>query len=127
MPIPQYAIDLDEKKSWQREVIGTEFSQLEDYQYGRISKEQYLQFACLFPIVGADDFRPPNLFLRSDLTPVTVASLDNLKTESRFEHPIYSIQDSRHRGLRKRSTSSDVASSVSDISLSEIQELDLFI
>lgn len=61
--VPKYAIDTEQKISWQQEVVGKRFDRLSNYQANMVSKEQYLNIASVFPVLGADDFRPPNLFV----------------------------------------------------------------
>lgn len=60
---PLHALDLSGKESYQQEVIGVRVDKVSEQNVADISKQQYLQFASMFPVVGADDFRGPNLFI----------------------------------------------------------------
>lgn len=81
--VPRYAIDIRRKISWQQEVFGRRFDKISDHQVEMVSKDQYLNLASVFPVLGADDFRPPNLFvgLNGRIWPIDLDSAMSDMTE----------------------------------------------
>lgn len=85
--IPNHCLDIKNKRSYQQEIFGSRLDRSGTDKRDQVSKKEYLSVASYFPIVGADDFRPPNLFINmnGDFVPIDLDSaMSSMKKVGEF-------------------------------------------